>query len=188
MWAGKFGEEYTKRNKEYAGKKDFWQGFFWNGDGIDSVLEFGANTGLNLLSIKENYPFKHCVGVELNRYAYEELVGNSDVAICGNFLELNFGAVHDLVFTSGVLIHLKDNELPIAYTKMYDASRKYILIMEYFNPTPIEIPYRDGVYLHKRDFCKEIMAKYPDLDLIDYGFVYHLDGLDDINWFLLKKG
>ena len=34
------------------------------------------------------------------------------------------------------------------------------------------------------------MDIYPDLQILDYGFVYHRDEFypqDDINWFLLKK-
>ncbi len=44
--------------------------------------------------------------------------------------------------------------------------------------------------LFKRDFAGEMLDKYPDLQLVDYGFVYHNDNSfpqDDINWFLLKK-
>ena len=34
------------------------------------------------------------------------------------------------------------------------------------------------------------MKKYNDLDLVDYGFIYHRDKnfpQDDLNWFLLEK-
>ena len=36
----------------------------------------------------------------------------------------------------------------------------------------------------------EIMDKFPDLKLVDYGFNYHRDynfSQDDSNWFLLEK-
>ena len=45
--------------------------------------------------------------------------------------------------------------------------------------------------LFKRDFAGELLDKYPDLKLIDYGFVYHRDTnfpQDDCTWFLLEKG
>jgi hypothetical protein len=34
------------------------------------------------------------------------------------------------------------------------------------------------------------LDRYPDLDLVDYGFVYHRDPLfpqDDMTWFLLQR-
>ena len=97
----------------------------------------------------------------------------------------------DFVFTSGVLIHINPDELPAVYKLLYETSKKYILINEYYNPSPVEVKYRGNEsVLFKRDFAGEIMDKYPDLQLIDYGFVYHRDYVfpsDDSTWFLLKK-
>ncbi|MBT4888396.1 MAG: pseudaminic acid biosynthesis-associated methylase, partial [Rhodospirillales bacterium] len=35
----------------------------------------------------------------------------------------------------------------------------------------------------------EIMQRYSDLQLVDYGFVYHGDKFlqDDVTWFLMEK-
>ena len=44
--------------------------------------------------------------------------------------------------------------------------------------------------LFKRDFAGEMLDRFNDLKLADYGFVYRRDMLfpqDDINWFLLEK-
>lgn len=44
--------------------------------------------------------------------------------------------------------------------------------------------------LFKRDFAGEMLEKYQDLQLVDYGFVYHGDAnfpQDDLTWFLLEK-
>lgn len=41
-----------------------------------------------------------------------------------------------------------------------------------------------------KKFAGELMDRYSDLNLIDYGFVYSRDTAfpqDDITWFLLKK-
>lgn len=74
---------------------------------------------------------------------------------------------------------------------MYKVTKKYILIAEYYNPSPVDISYRGHKgFLFKRDFAGEILYKYPELKLIDYGFVYHRDNnfpQDDLNWFLLEK-
>lgn len=42
-----------------------------------------------------------------------------------------------------------------------------------------------------RDFAGELLDKYEDLELVEYGFTYHRDKQfpqDDSTWFLLKKG
>jgi len=89
------------------------------------------------------------------------------------------------------LIHINPEMLPQVYSRLYDCSRKYILIKEYYNPTPVVVTYRGNTErLFKRDFAGEMMDLYPDLELIDYGFQYHRDNNfpeDDSTWFLLKK-
>jgi spore coat polysaccharide biosynthesis protein SpsF len=63
------------------------------------------------------------------------------------------------------------------------------MVAEYYNPTPVVVEYRGHKdKLFKRDFAGELMDKYPNLELIDFGFTYHRKGWnDDINWFLMKK-
>jgi hypothetical protein len=65
------------------------------------------------------------------------------------------------------------------------------LICEYYNPTPVTVVYRGHRdRLFKRDFAGEMLDKYADLALLDYGFTYHRDAnfpQDDANWFLLEK-
>ena len=69
--------------------------------------------------------------------------------------------------------------------------KKYILLAEYYNPSPVSLEYRgEKDKLFKRDFAGEIMNKYEDLVLIDFGFAYRRDKKspqDDISWFLLAK-
>jgi spore coat polysaccharide biosynthesis protein SpsF len=97
----------------------------------------------------------------------------------------------DLVLIKGVLIHLNPEVLPQAYELLYRSSSKYICVAEYYNPTPIAVPYRGHEdKLFKRDFAGEIMKKFNDLRLVDYGFAYHGDSnfpQDDITWFLMEK-
>jgi len=99
--------------------------------------------------------------------------------------------MHDLTFTCGVLIHINPELLPELYTRLYECSRSYILINEYYNQKPVEASYRGhSERLFKRDFAGELLDRYPDLELVDYGFQYHRDHnfpADDMTWFLLKK-
>lgn len=78
-----------------------------------------------------------------------------------------------------------------AYDRLHQTSRRYICLIEYYNPSPVEVLYR-GHHgrLFKRDFAGELLDAYPDLQLVDYGFIYHRDPnfpLDDLTWFLMEK-
>ena len=97
----------------------------------------------------------------------------------------------DLVLIKGVLIHINPDYLPQVYETLYQSTGRYLLISEYYNPTPVQVSYRGhSDRLFKRDFCGEFLDHYPDFELIDYGFVYHRDPnfpQDDTTWFLLER-
>ncbi len=61
------------------------------------------------------------------------------------------------------------------------------MVAEYYNPTPVAISYRGhNDRLFKRDFAGELLDLYPQLQLVDYGFVYRRDPSfpqDDLTWF-----
>jgi pseudaminic acid biosynthesis-associated methylase len=194
FWKGEFGTEYTERNNNELIKNNtnLFKKILQNIE-ITSLFEIGCNRGLNLISINNINNNISLNGLEINKYAYELL---SELNICNNLynnsiFDFNEKEKYDLVFTKGVLIHINPNKLNDIYQKMYELSNKYILIAEYYSKDIREIIYRgNSDKLFKRDFCGELMTKYKDLKLIDYGFVYHKDPsfpLDDISWFLLKK-
>jgi spore coat polysaccharide biosynthesis protein SpsF len=96
------------------------------------------------------------------------------------------------VLIKGVLIHINPEALQRVYQNLYDASLKYICVCEYYNTVPVTVNYRGYAdRLFKRDFAGELMDKFPDLKLVDYGFVWKRDNnfplVDDITWFLLEK-
>ena len=70
------------------------------------------------------------------------------------------------------------------------SKKRYIVIVEYYNPSPVDIIYRGHKdKLFKRDFAGELIEEYG-LNLVDYGFFYKRDKLtpqDDLTWFLLEK-
>ena len=75
-----------------------------------------------------------------------------------------------------VLIHINPDALPEVYERLYKSSKQYICVAEYYNPTPVVVEYRGHTErLFKRDFAGELMDQFPDLKLVDYGFVYHRD-------------
>ena len=197
FWAGEFGTNYISRNKGselLASNLNFFSKALRHCVDLTSCLEFGANIGMNMQAIKLLFPSISAHAIEINKDAatiLSEIIGKENVHN-GSILEYDSKETKDLVLIKGVLIHINPDELPNVYKKLYDASKNYILIAEYYNPSPVAIPYRGhSDRLYKRDFAGEIMELYSDLKLIDYGFVYKNDPTfpqDDITWFLMKKG
>lgn len=193
FWAGDFGDEYISRNCSERLEKANWCMFSdalhkTNGD-FDNMIELGANIGLNIEAIKRIYPHIKAAAVEINEKAFSRLLKVADVAYNCNLFDSRITGQYDLAFTKGVLIHINPDDLQAAYKRLFDLSRRYILICEYYNPKPVEIEYRgEKGKLWKRDFAGEMMDAYP-LRLVDYGFVYHRDEWpqDDVTWFLMEK-
>ncbi len=195
FWAGDFGVEYVDRNNESDNNIrniGLFCDILKNTEEISSVIEYGANIGLNLKAIKNILPNADFHGVEINRKAYEML---NEWGGCNAYhqsmLDFESKIKFDFVFTKGVLIHINPDRLPTVYESLYHSSNNYICIIEYYNPTPVEVPYRKyRNKLFKRDFAGEMLDQYPDLNLNSYGFAYHRDKhfpQDDLTWFLLKK-
>ena len=196
FWSGKFGTNYIERNKGdklLAANIHFFSNAFRNAGKIASCIEFGSNIGMNLRALQLLYPGIKLNGIEINEDAANELkdlIGNENV-ILESILEYTIRQTFDVSLIKGVLIHINPDELEMVYKKLYDSSHLYILLCEYYNPSPVTIPYRGyNNRLFKRDFAGEMMDLYPDLTLVDYGFSYHRDiafPQDDITWFLMSK-
>ena len=196
FWAGTFGNEYIARNMSpelLASNIAFFAKILNNVSQVNSILELGANIGLNLIALKTLLPNVESSAVEINKKAAETLKHNVNKGKVyhQSILDFKVDYQRDFVFTKGVLIHLNPNELDNVYEILFNSSRRYICITEYYNPTPVSIAYRghEG-YLFKRDFAGELMNKYPSLQLVNYGFVYHRDNnfkQDDATWFLMSK-
>jgi pseudaminic acid biosynthesis-associated methylase len=197
FWAGTFGSEYVARNNSQellASNLNFFSKVFDKIELPKSLIEFGANIGMNLKAIKLLYPNIHLKGIEINNSAAVQLkneIGENNV-LEDSIFNIELTESFDVSIIKGVLIHINPDMLDLVYEKLYQASHNYILIGEYYNPSPVTISFRGNQdRLFKRDFAGEILAKYKDLKLVNYGFVYKGDPSfpqDDITWFLLKKG
>jgi len=195
FWAGDFGNEYTSRNqglKWIASNVSLFAKIFAHTLDVRSVIEFGANLGLNLKAIKQILPDAELSAIEINQKAVEELERLGDIKVYHkSILDFSPDYKRDIVLIKGVLIHINPDSLPQVYDLLYKTSARYICIAEYYNPSPVEVLYRGHTgKLFKRDFAGEMLEKFKDLRLVDYGFVYHRDNNfpdDDITWFLLEK-
>jgi len=195
FWRGDFGNSYISRNNDkelLASKSAMFTKILSKTNNLNSVVEFGCNIGLNLLALKNLLPYTKLTGIEINHKAANEAKKMEIAEIHEqSIFEFSSSNTFDLTFTSGVLIHINPSRLYEVYEKLYEFSKKYIVIAEYYNPSPVTVEYRNHQdVLFKRDFASELMAKYKDLVLLNYGFVYHKDAtfpLDDITWFLFEK-
>lgn len=195
FWQGEFGDDYVDRNdgeRHVASATAFFAQALRRAGRLDSLLELGTNRGLNLQALHRLLPDAALHGVELNAKAHEMAQGLGIAEVWhGSLFDYPVHQPVDLAFTRGVLIHLPPELLPKAYAKLYEASRRYVLVAEYYNPSPVEVSYRGHAgKLFKRDFAGELLDRYEDLRLVDYGFVYRRDPsfpTDDITWFLLEK-
>lgn len=196
FWAGEFGNDYIQRNQSeqlLASNLNFFVTALKQAGKINSCKEFGANIGMNLRALKLLYPDLLMKGIEINEKASLELakfIGNQNV-FRGSIFEAPCEEKVEISIIKGVLIHINPEMLPLVYEKLYENSTKYILIAEYYNPSPVEVNYRGHAdRLYKRDFAGEFLEKFKDCCLVDYGFVYRKDPVfpqDDITWFLIKK-
>ena len=195
FWSGQFGDDYTDRNVGAAHEASLLSNFSeilkYTGS-IGSAIEFGANRGLNLITLKRLLPQINLAAIEINESAVAHLSTLPDTQVFHqSILDFSPSGTYDLSFIRGVLIHINPDKLTEVYDRMYASSQKWILVSEYYNPEPVSLPYRGHKdRLFKRDFAGEMLDRFPDLELTAYGFNYRRDVLfpqDDTTWFLLRK-
>ncbi|HYD60986.1 MAG TPA: pseudaminic acid biosynthesis-associated methylase [Noviherbaspirillum sp.] len=195
FWAGEFGDNYIDRNKGdkiLAGNIALFGRILGRTSGVRSVIEFGANIGLNLAAIRALIPNVELAGIEINQKAVSQLQSLGGIRVYPqSILDFDPVAQSDLALIKTVLIHIEPDSLSRVYDLLHASSKRYICLAEYYNPSPVEVVYRGNrEKLFKRDFAGEILDRFSDLRLVDYGFTYHRDpnfAQDDISWFLLEK-
>ena len=196
FWAGDFGTAYIARNQGsglLAANLDFFAKALRQARALKSCIEFGANIGMNLKALQLLHPGLDTHGIEINADAAAQLARVIPASQVHHQSIFDFEPTRqwDLVLIKGVLIHLQPERLALAYDRLVAATARYLLVAEYYNPSPVAIPYRGHAErLFKRDFAGEIMDRHPAMTLLDYGFAYHRDPnfpQDDITWFLMEK-
>ncbi|OUU22493.1 MAG: pseudaminic acid biosynthesis-associated methylase [Candidatus Endolissoclinum sp. TMED37] len=195
FWAENFGDAYIDRNNSeelIVRRMVNFSTMLKSTQNIKSIAELGSNIGLNSIALKRLNKKFSLIGYEINKKAVE-IANTQEVGqfFCESVINpINVSSKFDLAFTSGVLIHINPDFLENVYENLYNLSSRYIIINEYYNPTPTSVVYRGAEgKIFKRDFAGELMDKY-DLNLVDYGFLYRRDNYfprDDTNWFLLEK-
>ena len=201
FWRGEQGDAYINRNigVDINHRVAFWNRVIaWDEvNAPQSVIELGANIGLNLQAIRAIHTAlklaqPELFAVEINERACEHLRAARIPYAPVSLTQIVGVGIYELAFTMGVLIHVAPADLPSAYAVLDMCSSKYVLMAEYYSPSPREIRYRgETERCWARDFAGEFMDQFSGkYRLADYGFVYHRDPLmplDDISWFLMEK-
>jgi len=195
FWKNDYAKKYIAKNKEFDRKRgvEAWMLMLRKTKNVASILECGCNIGRNVGFLKKALPKAEKSVVEISKPAFDFVTKKHKLknAFHGTIFDSDFEEQFDLVFTVGVLIHIRPKDLLRNMRKLYRNSKKYILIGEYFNRTPIMINYQGKRNrLFKRDFGREFIKNFP-VSLVDYGFLwgyyYDIAGFDDITWWLFQK-
>jgi len=203
VWKGEFGREYTDRNtydpegldglclKNYGiSRRAINQAFLQDIPKTASFLEVGCNAGNQLLFLRE-MGYSNLSGIELQPYALAVAQKRAPEASLrlGSALSLPYeDGAFDVVFTSGVLIHISPDDLPRALHEIHRCSRSFIWGLEYFSSEAVEILYRNhSSLLWKMDYARRYLEQFPDLELVREQRLPYLQDKNQDTVFLLKK-
>ena len=202
-WEGAFGRDYTNRNpasidemdKLYTTqfgitRADLNLEFLNRFDHSIRILEVGANLGSQLQGLQK-IGFTNLYGIELQPYAVEVSKENTKNInlIQGSAFDIPFkDSYFDLVFTSGVLIHINPDDLNAAMMEIYRCTGEYIWGFEYYADKYSEIPYRGRRnLLWKAPFAKLYLDEFGDLELVKEKRIKYLDNDNVDSMFLIRK-
>lgn len=203
IWKGEFGERWTDRNAQNPFELD--ENYFdiygvtrtrLNERFLEDIcrdariLEVGANAGAQLRCLWR-MGFRELYGVELLDYAVRQAseMGPPISLIQGNAFELPFDdKSFDLVFTSGLLIHIPPEDIDTVMREIARCSDHYLWGFEYYSENYTEVAYRDhDNLLWKGDFpamyeeytpfniVKKELIDYRDSDNVDAMFLLERD-------------
>ena len=201
IWEGKFGNDYNERNRNVdeniLDRIKMFDRTFNKLSFMGSILEVGCGQGANLAALsiikdRGEYPILRdikLIGLEPNADAVEEANTIPDVSI----LPYSWSEPHfmvecfDMVFTSGVLIHIPREDLKQFMSKIVDTAKQYVVAIEYFSPETRMIPYRgQDNALWSDDYGR--LYEELGLKIKSCEFYYKpLTGLDNVTVWVMEK-
>jgi pseudaminic acid biosynthesis-associated methylase len=202
-WSGAFVREYTKRNPQSVEEMDelytrnygftrteLNRRFLDNLDRSMRILEVGSNVGNQLVCL-QRMGFGALYGIELQSYAVEISKSKSkDINIIqGEASDIPFkDNFFDMVFTSGLLIHIAPSNLSDVLREIHRCTKEYIFGFEYYSDEIREILYRGNRdLLWKADFVEKYLELFEDLTLVKEERIKYLGNENLDTMFLLKK-
>jgi len=202
-WMEDFGKKYTNRNaltldemnemykKKFGiSREDLNNLFIEKMNRNIKILEVGSNVG-NQLLLLQKMGFKNLYGIEINDYAVElskQSTNNINI-IQGSAFDIPFkNEYFDLVFTSGVLIHIPPPDINLVLNEICRCAKEYIWGFEYYEEKYTEIIYRGKKdLLWKANFAQLYLGLFDDLELIKEKKLKYLNDNNIDLMFLIKK-
>jgi pseudaminic acid biosynthesis-associated methylase len=205
LWKGEFGREYTDRNEqtlqemeaEYV--KRFGKSrteintiFLEDLDRSLKILEIGCGIGNQLICLQK-MGFTSLFGIDIQTYAIEKAKARTENIsfFQGKAEVLPFeDGDFDLVYTSGVLIHIAPDNIYNVLKEIYRCSNQFIFGYEYFAEewTSVENYRNEKNALWKTNYAKLYLNNFKDLVLVKeerYPYISNKNLVD--TFFLLKK-
>lgn len=202
-WTGDFGREYTDRNtyspeeldelyrRNYGITRSALNEKFLSEVPRDArILEVGCNMGTQLLALQQ-MGFHNLHGIEIQSYALERAQARLPEAVltqASAFAIPHEDRFFDLVFTSGVLIHIAPADLSKALAEIHRCARTWIWGFEYYAPETTEVVYRGReALLWKTDFARAYLQLFEDLELVREERFRYLENENVDTGFLLRR-
>jgi pseudaminic acid biosynthesis-associated methylase len=203
VWQGEFGRSYTDRNTLGVEQVDsLWlrnygitrseinQSFLKDVPAEASFLEVGCNVG-NQLLLLYHQGYHNLSAVEIQSYALaiarqrlKNVRFKRASALALPFEDNSF----DVVFTSGVLIHIAPTDISRALDEIYRCAKRYVWGMEYYAPSPTAVNYRGhDELLWKMDYSQMFLARFADLELVREQRLPYLENENVDSVYLLRK-
>jgi pseudaminic acid biosynthesis-associated methylase len=202
-WRGEFGDQYSKRNLfDPEGIDEMYQRKY----GVSrtainrrsladipksvSILEVGCNLGNQLILLHE-MGFQNLTGIEIHEDVVKDAQSRVPWArvMVGSALNIPFpDTSFDLVFTSGLLIHIAPEDLSVAMSEIYRCAKSWIWGFEYFSPEMTEVLYRGhSNLLWKADYARLYAESFPDLELVGEQKLNYLENDNVDSMFMLRR-
>jgi len=181
-WTGQFGRAYTDRNNLslyaldalYQGnygvtRRELNQRFLAGLRSDARILEVGCNIG-NQLKLLHELGFFNLYGIEIQHYALKQAKSRTpEIKVAeASALEIPFSDdSFDLVFTSGVLIHIAPCDIARVLREIHRCTKRYIWGFEYYSSTCVEVAYRGNHnLLWKMNYAQTFLDQFDDLRLL----------------------
>jgi SAM-dependent methyltransferase len=186
-WRGPEGNAYQDRNQvDWTLRVPFWRHIL-DVTQARTVLDVGCACGWNQRAIQEVDKDIWTVGVDVNEYALEK--ARNDGFFVVNQKAMNVGDSRnskvDLAVTSGVLIHVPEDEIARTMWSIAQAATRFVLAIEYASESgdTESIVYRgEPELLWRRDWRR--LYEALGLRLVEMGFA---DGYDRCTYYLMSK-
>lgn len=203
IWAEQFGRDYTDRNslslheldtlyKTHYGvtRRQLNENFLKDIPLAARILEVGCNIGNQLLLLQQ-MGYSQLYGIELQHYALlrARLSLRNVHLVEASALEIPFADnSFNVVFTSGVLIHIAPPDIPQAMAEIHRCTRNYIWGLEYYAAETSEVQYRGHPsLLWKMDYATLYAERFADLGLSRCDRLPYMNSDNEDRMFLLRK-